>query len=446
MDGILNVPPASSSSAPAPLTPTSTDFPDLLDDLEVHIEYPGDNARERFLLLRPKVKDEQDYQPLQDILNTVRTICDYFLTDEQAREHFKYIRHSSSSALGGFDFLNHPTPSLNTGSPALQTTRDSTPVSETGTPEPGPHLLNGASTAAAAGPPTSINKTQGIMRALEKAYRRKNGKDFKEALAWYNTELRSLRERGLIRENIVALGKEQGIPETVWMGITGQCYERTVGPRIEELKKYEAFSDNTYGELLPPFVAHIAGLVGLKEGSVMVDMGSGVGNCVVQASMATGCKSYGFENQPAAASMASAQVEELKVRARLWGIKYGQCETHEVDFLAAPHLVTPALKAADLVLVNNYVFSPSTNESLSYLFLDLKEGAKVVSLKPFSHASGALQITERNVGNPTSILVQSKPIKFDRGGVSWTAEGGVFYVAEVNRDRVKKWLDQNGQT
>jgi len=420
-------------------------FPDLAEDTEVFVEYPGDSARERFLLLRPKVRDQEDYQPVQDILNTIRIICDYFLTDEQARECFKYVRHSSSSALGAFDFLSNTAATRNgsTATSPAPGTRDSTPMSETGTPAPEASTLLAASTSLA-GNLSSANRAQGLMRALEKAYRRKNGKDFMEALEWFNVTFRALKEQGIIRQNIIALGRAHGVPETVWMHITGQCYERTVGPRIEELKKYEAFSDNTYGELLPPFVAHIAGLVGLMEDGVMVDMGSGVGNCVVQASMATGCKSYGFENQPAAASIAAAQVNELRIRSRLWGLKHGSCETHEVDFLAAPHLVTPALKTADLVLVNNYVFSPSTNESLSYLFLDLKEGAKVVSLKPFSHANGEVQITERNVGNPTSILVQNKPIRFDRGGVSWTAEGGVFYVAEVNRDRVKKWLEKNG--
>lgn len=121
---------------------------------------------------------------------------------------------------------------------------------------------------------------------LEKAFRRKNGTLFLSALEWYNSVMVSLRESGKLREDITNMGRTTGIPEAVWTKITGQCYERTVGPRIDELKKYEAFSDNTYGELLPSFVAHIANLTGLKEGSVLVDMGSGVGNCVVQASLA----------------------------------------------------------------------------------------------------------------------------------------------------------------
>ena len=414
------------------------DFPDLPEETVANMEYPGDDARETFLLLRPRARDQQDYHPIQDIIATIRVICDYFLTPEQAMDHFKHIPHQSSSALGSFDFLSVPS------NPTSTLSREPTPLSELGTPEPPSSnslCLGDPAVASSSTPATSQN----LMRLLEKAYRRKNGQAFLEALSVYNTNLSILKAKGAIRENIISLGQTQGIPEAVWQRITGQSYERTVGPRVEELKKYEAFSDNTYGELLPPFVSHIAGLTGLGPESTMIDMGSGVGNCCVQASLATGCISYGFENQRAAASIANLQVKEAAARARLWGISCGTCQCHEADFLASSSLVSAALREADVVLINNYVFSPETNESLSLMFLDLKDGAKVVSLKPFVHTSGETAITSRNVGSPANILVQSKPIRFDRGCVSWSAEGGIFYIAEVNRNRLKEYLEEVGQ-
>lgn len=159
----------------------------------------------------------------------------------------------------------------------------------------------------------------------------------------------------------------------------------------------------------------------------------------------TGCKSYGFENQPQAADIAAAQLKELNARCRLWGLRSGPCETHDADFLAAPGLVSPAFREADLILVNNYVFSASTNESLSLMFLDLKDGAKIVSLKPFVHASGGTEITARNAYSPESILVQSKPLVYARNSVSWSAEDGTFYIATVNRDRLRRYLESQGQ-
>lgn len=244
-----------------------TDFTDIDCFAEAaRLEYPGEGAFEEFLLVKPKVKDQQDYQPIQDIIYTVRTIIDYFLTPAQALEHFKHVAGAASSSLAGgaFDFLQEP-----------QASRAVTPISDTGTPEPS---ANGAAVLNAAKEP--------IIRALEKAFRRKNGRAFLEALEWFNSVIVELRSKGSIRENIIAMGARDGIPEAVWMCIAGQCYERTVGPRVDELKKYEAFSDNTYGELLPPFVAHIAALTDVKPDTVVVDLGSGVGNCAVQMALA----------------------------------------------------------------------------------------------------------------------------------------------------------------
>lgn len=261
------------------------DFPDIPPETIARLEYPGNNAYETFLLVRPRVKDGQDYHPIQDILSTVRIVLDNFLTSEQAMEHFRHVQNQSTSGLSStrsdFDFLNVPSPSAS---------RSGTPIPDSAGASPEPTLLTPATstTASATGSPAphAIFSKQPLLRLLEKAHRRDLGKDFLAALEYYNATLQSLKASGAIRTNIEAMGKEQGIPEAVWMKITGQCYERTVGPRIEELKKYEAFSDSVYGELLPPFVAHIASLTGLKEDSVMVDMGSGVGNCVVQASLA----------------------------------------------------------------------------------------------------------------------------------------------------------------
>lgn len=46
-------------------------------------------------------------------------------------------------------------------------------------------------------------------------------------------------------------------------------------------------------------------------------------------------------------------------------------------------------------LVNNYAFTPALNDKLSLLFLDLKEGTKIISLKPF--VSENFRLTERTV-------------------------------------------------
>lgn len=40
----------------------------------------------------------------------------------------------------------------------------------------------------------------------------------------------------------------------MWTRVFTQCYDRAVGPGLEDVRKYRAFSDNVYGELLPKFM------------------------------------------------------------------------------------------------------------------------------------------------------------------------------------------------
>ena len=94
-----------------------------------------------------------------------------------------------------------------------------------------------------------------------------------------------------------------GVPVKLWKMIMEETYQRSVGPDVEETKKYRSFSSETYGELNPSyassfpllyeretetsirFVSDIVHRLGLKPGKVFVDLGCGVGNCVFQAAL-----------------------------------------------------------------------------------------------------------------------------------------------------------------
>lgn len=92
------------------------------------------------------------------------------------------------------------------------------------------------------------------------------------------------------------------------------------------------------------------------------------------------------------------------------------------------------LPRADVVLVNNQVFTPSLNDSLTLLFLDLKDSAKIVSLKPF--VPKEFKISERNYNSPLAILNQARELSYGSTSVSWTDSGGKFYLTEVDRSRL----------
>jgi [histone H3]-lysine79 N-trimethyltransferase len=106
-----------------------------------------------------------------------------------------------------------------------------------------------------------------------------------------------------------------------------------------------------YGELLPRFTSEIANLTGLGPSSTFVDLGSGVGNVLVQLALQTGCSAYGCEMMETPASLADAQIEEAKARWAMWGLDGGRAEAWKGDFCASER-VGEVLRKADVVLVN----------------------------------------------------------------------------------------------
>ena len=192
------------------------------------------------------------------------------------------------------------------------------------------------------------------------------------------------------------------MPNDVVQRLVEEAYQRAVGPNIDMLKRYEAFSSEVYGELMPTFVSDIFRATGLSESSLFLDLGSGVGNVVLQASLETGCRSFGIEIMPGPAEIARSQLEQFRTRCRMWGVRMGNVELEEGDMLKSAK-VDQLVKEADVVLVNNKVFLEpcessdltgqgpmlmeligelcAVNEALRQKFLDLKEGAIVVSLK-----------------------------------------------------------------
>ncbi|GAA6043304.1 hypothetical protein JCM8097_001174 [Rhodosporidiobolus ruineniae] len=433
----------------------------------VELEYPADGATERFALLAPRTDDE--YNPIEDVLRTILTILDHFLTPDQAAQYFAHLPGKTSFSA----FLyNKSTSSSRAGTPAAGTPRPGTPVpmptaaaapsaSEPAQsiPTPPPSVApTDASSAPAASPSSSSPAadassstsaadapppppSESLIRLLEKARSKRDGPSFLSHLSHFNSTLRYLKRHGILRDNVGAM---KGVREKVWQKVFYQCYDRAVGPEMEELRRYEAFSDNVYGELLPGFMNEIFEKTHLGPGKVFVDLGSGVGNCVLQAALATGATSYGFENMAHASRLARLQVVEAQKRFRMWGLGGGEMQVVEADFCEHP-MVGEVMRRADVVLVNNEVFTSSLNERLSWLFLDLPNTAKIISLKPFLSTKSHHTITSHNVHSPFAILSQSPALRYKPGSVSWKMEGGTYFLSRVDRSRVERFLRKEGE-
>ncbi|PVH89967.1 DOT1-domain-containing protein [Cadophora sp. DSE1049] len=246
-------------------------------------------------------------------------------------------------------------------------------------------------------------------------------KDFKKAVDFYNTTMTSLLQEGALAKNLDEL---HHLPLEMVQFILQQVYDRAVSPHVDDLRVYKAGSDGVYGELLSPFVSTVLGKCGLKSDQVFVDLGSGVGNVVLQAALEFGCESWGCEMMRNASRLARKQAAEFKARCRLWGLNTGEVQLEEDNFLRND-AISAVLRRADVVLVNNEVFGEDTNRALGLLFLDLKDGCHIISLQSFARGSA------RNHHDPANIIQNTadSPLLFGPRDVSWTGSGGKYYIA-----------------
>ncbi|KAK8219992.1 Nucleosomal histone H3-Lys79 methylase [Zalaria obscura] len=276
----------------------------------------------------------------------------------------------------------------------------------------------------------------GVVRQVIRAKNNGTLEEYRAAIEAYNTFILTLVKDGTIRRHLSA---QHAIHKDWAQRILDQTYARTVSPDVESLRAYQNGTDNVYGELLPLLVSQMLHEVGLRSDQVFVDLGSGVGNVVLQAALEFGCESWGCEMMPNPCRLADLQAKEFPARARLWGLSVGSVHLLKGDFLENRE-IGEVLKRADVVLVNNQAFGPDLNSKLVDRFLDLKDGTKIVSLKSFKQEG--YEIQERNMGDPAHLLrVRSKGQYFS-GHVSWTDAGGNYFVAEKDPSMVREFAER----
>lgn len=324
------------------------------DTTSVSLQYPSRSPKEKFQLKRPR--SEEDYKPMEDIAETIKLICEYYLPDE--------LRKKIADEEGNSRFY----------------------------------------------------------RGLLRAWACESTEDFEDTVLDFNDFLKPLVSDGTIQRELT---RQTRMPLPWVKRILDQTYARTVSPRVDTLKAYKNGSDNVYGELLPDFVSEILHRTRLNHEQVFVDLGSGVGNVVLQAALEIGAESWGIEMMPNPCDLADLQAKEFPARAKLWGMNVGKVHLLRGDFTRNTR-IGEVLKRADVVLVNNQAFTAALNETLLSMFLDLKEGCQVVSLKPFVPVGH--KINMRNVDSPVNMFVQREAEYFSNR-VSWTDRSGTYYYA-----------------
>ncbi len=275
------------------------------------------------------------------------------------------------------------------------------------------------------------NDSTGLLRRLKRSVERLAANEYYDHIQEWNESLVEWRKDGTLSR---VMNEWEAVDLTLLERILTQTYSRTVSPRVHELRKYQNGTDNVYGELLPRFISTILKKdTNMKSDQIFVDLGSGVGNCVLQAALEVGCESWGCEMMENACELADLQAKEFAARCRLWGLSCGSIHLERGDFLKN-EAIRKILPKADVVLVNNQAFTPTLNEDLTNLFLDLKDGAMVVSLKSFKpegHKNEAL--TAGAIYNILNVVKK----EYHSEHVSWTDADGNYYVSTKDSSGVK---------
>ncbi|KAI8870725.1 DOT1-domain-containing protein [Ramicandelaber brevisporus] len=298
---------------------------------------------------------------------------------------------------------------------------------------------NTSSSIDSHGNETTINfdRIRDIPRRLQRAYNMRDGSTFLQIIGEFNSfiEETSSKRSPSSRPQLTATERSDLISHALF-----QVYSRVVGPNVDQLRNYRAFSDNVYGEINQSLVTKMIQRSGLTKDSVFIDLGCGVGNVVLQVAAQVGCRCFGVEIMKSPAKLAQEQIAEFRNRMRLYGLGHGPMRVENADMLDCSAL-TPLLAKADVVLCNNYAFGADLNNALAYLLLDLKEGARVISLRSFVPVDH--RITPRNISSPASIFRVSRHT-YSEGDVSWTNSGGKYFMQVVDRSRIQKVIDEMG--
>jgi hypothetical protein len=212
-----------------------------------------------------------------------------------------------------------------------------------------------------------------------------------------------------------------------------QAYARVVDDP-DSLNSYRSFSKEVYGETRPPLVTDVLARVGARRKELFVDLGMGLGNVVFQAAAQAQCAAVGIELLERPYMYATRLLPELERRVAAYARTLGRVRLFRGDFLQHPALAA-LINAVDVVFCNNYVFESETNEALLRLLLSLKNGARVVSFRPF--APVGQRLTEHNADSPAALFAVAKHTYLRTDGVSWAETQMDYYVHTVDRTRLR---------
>ncbi|XP_065434713.1 histone-lysine N-methyltransferase, H3 lysine-79 specific isoform X4 [Chrysemys picta bellii] len=217
--------------------------------------------------------------------------------------------------------------------------------------------------------------------------------------------------------------------------ILQQVYNHSVTDP-EKLNNYEPFSPEVYGETSFDLVAQMIDEIKMTEDDLFVDLGSGVGQVVLQVAAATNCKHhYGVEKADIPAKYAETMDREFRKWMKWYGKKHAEYTLERGDFLSEEW--KERIANTSVIFVNNFAFGPEVDHQLKERFANMKEGGRIVSSKPFAPLN--FRINSRNLSDIGTIMrvVELSPLK---GSVSWTGKPVSYYLHTIDRTILENYF------
>ena len=78
-----------------------------------------------------------------------------------------------------------------------------------------------------------------LVRSIQRSFNRKEYDGFINSIEKFNELMLNLKKNGEIIEHIQSL---KGVNPKIWQLISDQSYQRVVGPHVNDLRNYQAFS------------------------------------------------------------------------------------------------------------------------------------------------------------------------------------------------------------
>ncbi|XP_059607611.1 histone-lysine N-methyltransferase, H3 lysine-79 specific [Phlebotomus argentipes] len=245
----------------------------------------------------------------------------------------------------------------------------------------------------------------------------------------------------IISEEKLAGTFEQRLNKTPTKGLLKHILQQVYNGSVEDpdkLNQYEPFSPEVYGETSYDLVCQMIDQIDISPEDVFIDLGSGVGQVVLQMAAATHTKiCLGIERAEFPTRYAESMDYNFKLWMRWFGKRYGEYRLIKGDFLADEH--REMINSATVVFVNNFAFGPHVDHQLKERFADLKDGARIVSSKSFCPIN--FRITDRNLSDIGTIMhvTEMSPL---RGSVSWTGKPVSYYLHVIDRTKLEKYFQR----